>query len=255
MQRIKSKKGQVTIWVIIAILLVGSMILFFTIEQRPNIITGGNDFSPETFIDSCVRDEVNEATEIMIPQGGFIEPSNYKLFKNTKVEYLCQNTGNYAPCINQHPAYVNELGDEIKNKINSGVEECFQNLKTEVEERRRDISLGVMSLSVDLAPENVKVKIEREVKISRGSEISNFEEFEIDVVNPTYDLAFIAIEIASQEAKYCSFEYVGYSVLYPRFDIRRETVDGGTKIYTIKDKKTSKEMNIAIKGCTIPPGI
>ena len=69
-----------------------------------------------------------------------------------------------------------------------------------------------------------------------------------------YDLASVANEIASQEAKFCYFEYVGFNILYNDFDIRKDTLSDSTKIYTIKHKKTAAEMNIAVRGCAIPAG-
>jgi hypothetical protein len=44
-------------------------------------------------------------------------------------------------------------------------------------------------------------------------------------------------------------------ILYPRFDIRKVAMSDSTKIYTIEDKYSEKEMNIAIRSCVIPPGI
>ena len=79
--------------------------------------------------------------------------------------------------------------------------------------------------------------------------------FDVQIISPLYDLVNVAVEIANQEAKYCYFEYVGYQVLYPNFDIRKFAFSEGTKIYTIKDKYSDKEMNIAIRSCAIPPGI
>ena len=63
------------------------------------------------------------------------------------------------------------------------------------------------------------------------------------------------MEISNQEAKYCYFEYVGYMLLYPKMDIEKFAMSDSTKIYTLKDKKSDKEMNIAIRSCAIPPGI
>ena len=63
------------------------------------------------------------------------------------------------------------------------------------------------------------------------------------------------MEIASQEAKYCNFENVGYGIIYPEFRVDVFPMSTGSKIYTILYKKSGEKMNIAIRSCVIPPGI
>ena len=91
--------------------------------------------------------------------------------------------------------------------------------------------------------------------IKNNEETRDFEKFDFQFSSPIFNLANIAIEIADQEAKYCYFEYVGYSIIYPRYQISLFTMSDSTRIYTIKDTKTKKEMNIAIRGCALPQGL
>tara|TARA_Y100000310_G_scaffold317241_1_gene369906 strand:+ start:14816 stop:15580 length:765 start_codon:yes stop_codon:yes gene_type:complete len=248
------KRGQVMIFVILALALVGAIVLFLLIDRDPTIITG-DDTNPESFIERCARKAVNEAVDLMMPQGGFTEPDNYKLYDDYKVEYFCEHTGNYKPCINQHPAYINELRQEIKAYVLPRVEQCYQDLKVELEAKQASVTLGELDLNVNLGPDRVYLDVIRDLTISENGETRVFDEFSVQINSPLYNLAFVAIEIASQEAKYCYFEYVGYNILFTRFDIRKFTFSEGTSIYTIKDKRTSKLLNIGIRGCAIPPGL
>lgn len=247
-------RGQVMIWVILAVLLVASIMLFFFIDSGPRLTTQ-DELDIDGFIEQCARKHVNDAVDIMLPHGGFLEPKNFKVYNDIEVEYLCENIGNYESCVNQHPMLINEIRDEIKNYVEPRIEGCFSEWKSEIESRNGEVSLGVMELSVSLAPDRIFLGIEREVNINRKGESQSFERFDVEIINPVYDLTNVAIEIASQEAKYCYFEYVGYMILYPRFDIKVFTLSDSTSIYTIKDKNTRKEINIAIRGCAIPPGI
>ena len=90
-----NKKGQLAIWVIIAIFLVASIVLFFFIERRVSVPAevGAGEVNPKQFIDKCVRKHANEAVDIMLPQGGFIKPEHAKLYKNINVSYLCYKIG------------------------------------------------------------------------------------------------------------------------------------------------------------------
>ena len=44
-------------------------------------------------------------------------------------------------------------------------------------------------------------------------------------------------------------------LLNQRFIIEKDSISDSIEIYKIKDKKTDKIMNVAIRGCAIPPGI
>ena len=94
----------------------------------------------------------------------------------------------------------------------------------------------------------------RDFSFSKGGISQDFSSFATALKNPLYDIAYVANEIASQEAKFCYFEYVGFNILYNKFDIKKYTLSDSTKIYTIKDKQSGEEMNIAVRGCAIPAG-
>lgn len=254
-KEIINRKGQVAVWVIIAIFLVASISLFFFIERRVSVPTEvvAGEMNPKQFIDKCVRKYANEAVDIMLPQGGFINPGHSKLYKNTNVGYLCYNSGNYNPCINEHSVLINEIKEEIKNYINPRVEQCFNDYKREIERRNSIVKFSEMSLDVEIVPGRIFVNIERNATISINEQSYSYNTFNIEIINPIYNLARVAMEIASQEAKYCYFEYVGYMILYPEFKISRDVMSDSTEIYAIKDKKSEKELNIAIRSCAIPP--
>jgi len=252
-----NKRGQsLTIWIILALALVAAMALFFTIEIGPEISIGSDkELDAKRVVQLCVEDTIQETIENMIPHGGFIEDSNSIEYNRINISYLCLNKGNYLPCISQHPNYINDLKKEIIENSEDKIEQCFQNMKTEAEKRNFDVVLGEMNIDIGFAINRIFVSIDREIKISKKENAETFDEFKFEIVNPLYNLALIASEISNEEAKNCYFEYVGYNILNKQTDIRKTTLDEGTKIYSIKDKKSGKEMNIAIRGCAIPAGI
>ena len=257
MVKVRNKRAQsITIWVILALALVAAMALFFTIEIGPEISIGSDkEFDAKRVVQTCIEDTIQETIERMIPHGGFIDDSNSIEYNRINISYLCLNKGNYLPCISQHPTYINDLKKEISENSEDKIEKCFQNMKIEAEKRNFDVVLGEMKIDIGFAINRVFVDIEREVKISKQENAETFNEFKFEIINPLYNLALIASEISNEEAKTCYFEYVGYNILNKETDIRKTTLDEGTKIYSIKDKKSEKEMNIAIRGCAIPAGI
>ena len=252
-----SKKGQMAIWIIVALAIVVVIILFFLLREKavPEI-KGAIDENPRGFIDACVKKHVNDVVDLILPKGGFVNPEHVKMYNNINVSYLCYNRGNYNPCINEHPLFLNEMIEEIDNYITPEIDECFNEYKLEMEKRNTNVNLDPeMNLEVKFGRNRIYVDIDKRVMITINDQTKEFNEFNIEIISPLYDLGRIAMEIASQEAKYCYFEYVGYMILYPEFKIKLDQRPDYTKIYTIIDKKSEKEMNIAVRSCAIPPGI
>ncbi len=252
-----SKRAQLTVYVIIAIAIVAGIAALLIATNRFPAIPIGKEPVPENFIGSCVEKNINDAIEIMLPQGGFIAPSDYKIYDDKRVAYLCKHEGYYQPCINQHPVLITEMKAEVLDYSYPKISECFEEMKKALESRQSKVEMSEMKESdvmIDFLPGKIRVDINRTVKITKTDATRTIDGFKINIENPVYDIANVANEIASQEAKYCYFEYVGFMLLYPRFDIRKFAMSDPTKIYTIKDKSYSVPMNIAIRSCAIPPG-
>ena len=207
------------------------------------------------YIEKCARDYVNDVVDKMLPTGGFVNPVNYKTYNGENITYLCEHIGYYKPCINQHPMYLDEMKGEIHGYIFNRIDNCFDELKKVLEKNGNVVTIGEQNISVELAPDRIFVKINRKLTMEKNGQTMKYNEFNADIKSPLYNLAKIAIEIASQQAKFCYFEYVGYMILYPRYSIDVFAMSDSTKIYSIEDRESGKKLNIAIRSCAIPPGI
>jgi len=248
-----NKKGQLMIWVIIAIVLVSSIIIYFYTERSISSLSKENT-DPKPYIEKCARQAVEEAIDKMLPQGGFIEPKNYKKYDDVKREYLCRHTGYYKPCINQHPAYLDDLRIEIENYTRAKVEKCFTDLKNSMGKKKESMTFGPLSLSAEIMPSRVRLNIERNVIISAGDMSVNVKDFDAEVLSPLYDLASTAMAIVNEEVRNCYFEYTTYDLMHPKVSITKHVMSDSTKIYSIKDKDSFKTLTFALRGCGIPPG-
>jgi hypothetical protein len=258
-EKMSLRRGQLAVWVIVAVILVASILLFLLIDRKVGLLTPGEGeatFDVESYIGSCSNRLVKDVTDSMLPQGGFVKPNNTVMFNNINIEYICENVGFYEPCIQQHPLLIREMENEIKANIFSDVNDCFDKMKSEFESRGSKVNFrSDMNLDVDLQKDKVVLNIKRKVEITKNDETRSGESFVITIPNPTYNLARIAAEIADQEAKYCNFEFVGYNIIYPRYQIKKYSLSNPTDVYTIIDLHSGKQMNIAIRGCAVPAGI
>ena len=250
------KGGQVTVFVIVGILLVAAVIAFFVVYQNRAVISSfGEEFDLESFVSKCFRDSVREKIDIMMPQGGFLSPTDYKVFDDSNVAYICKTINYYEPCVAQYPRYITRVQEELESGIEDDVGNCFILLEDELEKRNYDVQAGgLFDIKVVLKPEIVDIVVSRNLQLSGGDFSRDFNSFRSSIRSPLYDLGYVANEIARQEAKYCYFEYLGYSLIYNNFDIRKYSLSDSTKIYTVEHKPSGETMNIAIRGCAIPPG-
>ncbi|MFH1307926.1 MAG: hypothetical protein ABIH72_03670 [archaeon] len=252
------KRAQITIFVIIGIIILVS-IVFYMILRGDTIINfrPAKLPEPQAYLTECFEESVIQK---MLAQGGYLEPENYKLFEGNKIAYLCYNMNYYYPCVNQEPMYFKHLENEITDNSEDKINSCFEAFKEEYEKKGFDIVLedrGAMQVNCELSSRKLEVDIDRTIEISGKGEEKKYDEFKLVIATPLYDLASIAVEIVDQEAKYCHFEYIGYSLLYPEVYVERYTHGGNenaAKIYVVEDKYTKDRLKFAVRGCIIPAG-
>lgn len=253
----KSRKAQITAFIIIGIVIVAGVVFYFLVVNKTfPIISQPVVTEPEVYIEKCAKDAANEAINIMLPQAGYISPSHYKLYENNKVQYLCYNNLFYKSCINQEPLYTKHLQDEITGYIFEKIDKCFQELKTGLQGGGYSVDIGDMKIDTELSTGIVRILIERRFAMTRNEESRRFDKFKAVFNSPLYNLGITAQEIVNQEAKFCYFEYVGFMILYPEFNIVKKNVGSGmdaSKIYVVEDRYTGKKLNIAVRSCAVPP--
>lgn len=249
-----NKKAQIAMWVIITVAIVAVIGVFF-------LLTGGiikiqpKEFNFQIAMEDCVKKSVNNVVDKMLPQGGFVNPLSYKVFSDTNVSVLCDTNTFYRSCVNQHPMYLDELKNEIVNYTTPDIKQCFDNVKAEAEKNNYNVDMGELAVEASFAPGRIYMLLSREIKITKQGQTSHINNVSLEILNPLYELANVAMVITNEEAKRCYFEYVGYMLLNPDLDISKFVMSDSTKVYTIKDKKTNKFMNMAVRSCLIRAGI
>jgi len=250
------KKSQVTIFIIVAIIIIAIIILLFMLKAKGSVgIFGQSMPNPNEYIEKCVSDNINEALNIMFPQGGYLNSENYIKYKDNKVQYLCYTKEFYKPCINQEPLFIEHLEKEIKKYAESKIRDCFYALEQEYKKNNYNVNSGSMEFKIELEPGQISSEISKKLDIKKNEETKTYDKFKIKIKSPAYEIGVIANEIASQEAKFCYFEYLGYSLLYPNIKIDKEDINSDTKIYSIEEKASKKKITIAIRSCAFPAGI
>ncbi|MAH50083.1 hypothetical protein CMI37_29960 [Candidatus Pacearchaeota archaeon] len=247
-----NRKAQVAIFIIVGIVLVVGIIMAILFFGGVDVQLK-EDLNPEQFISKCVRDAVEPSVGAVLGGGGRVGPSFFKMYQDEEYNYLCYNRNYYLPCVNQYPQLKEIVEDEIKQDSKGRVDECFAALKRESEDKGFSFDAGALDYDIELVPKAVLIKVEKRIDIVREGNAETFSEFDTRILSPLYELAGAAREIVNQESQYCNFEYNGFMLFYPEFEIQR--IDDEDKIYLLTDKRSGKLFKFAVRSCVLPPGI
>ncbi|MCK5449687.1 hypothetical protein KAI32_02380 [Candidatus Pacearchaeota archaeon] len=248
-----SKKGQVTIFIVVAIVIVVAIIgaIFF---MGGNKIYAPTDVDPNQIVEKCVKDAVEKSVWKMLANGGQRSPSQAIMYKGSEYNYLCYQADYYQGCYNIHPMLESLVEEEIEEDTKVAVQDCFNSMREDFEGRGFDVSGGSANYSIDLLPGSVEINLKKKIDLVRGESSQNFENFDTKILSPLYELIKIARDIVNSESEYCHFEYNGYMLLYPNYDIKR--IDySDSKIYILVDRKSGMEFKFAVRSCAFAPGI
>ena len=249
----KSKKAQVTVFIIVGIVLVVGILVGLYFAGEVNVETPA-DLGPKVFVDKCIRDVVEESIDKMLFNGGEISPSLAISYQGAEWNYLCYQADFYQGCYNIHPMLEMQIEKEIVKDTQTKVQDCFNSVREDFENRGFDVVGGATTYSVDLLPGYVAINLKKKIDISRAGASQNFENFNSKVPSAIYDLVRVARDVVNSESQFCHFEYNGYMLLYPQYDIRR--IDyRDSKIYRLIDRLSGAEFKFAVRSCAFAPGI
>lgn len=247
-------RGQVTIFIIVAILIIGLAAMIYFLIPKTQI---GSDFdaqNPEAFIQNCLENRLEEVVSTISSQGGSVVPEFYVLYNGDKVEYLCYTNEFYKTCVIQQPMLKQHIEKEIKASISSDVQSCFKNLKENYESKGYSVILQDGRTDVELLPKRIAVTFTNYVLTITKAETKRHDAFNIVLNNNLYELTSIANSIINWEAAYGNAETTAYMAYYKDLKVEKHTQQDGTKIYIIIDRNTENKFQFASRSIAWPPG-
>ncbi len=248
------KRGQITIFIIIAVIIVavGVLVYLFYPQISDVFSGGGTEQDPSSFIQNCIEDDINSNLQIISSQGGSLKPEPFILNEDEKIQYLCYTGEYYNKCVVQKPLLKRQIEREIKNGIESKVKNCFNELKTSFEERGYDVAMKEGSMQVELLPGWVVATFNYSVTMTR-TETKKYESFNARVNNNIYELASIADSIVDLESEYGDADSSLYMELYHDLKVEKRTPEYGTTIYILTDRNTENKFQFASRSIVLPP--
>ncbi len=248
----KNKRGQITIFIILALAIV--IVLVLILIRRPDFTVIITPKTPIENIKQCSMDILEISANFLASQGGSPNPQNYYLFNGTKIEYLCYTTEDYQRCVMQKPMLKDSFQDEIQKDIGPKIKECFDIEKSSLERKGYTVSYKISNVTVDLVPENIILRIDSDLRISK-TKTESYKNIKVTKASKYYELVMITSSILNWEARYGDSEIMNYMMFYPELRVEKKKQDEGSTIYIITDKNTKEQFVFAARSVVIPVGI
>ena len=248
------KKGQVTIFIIVAVLVVSISVLAYFFLPGVLVDLGISSQNPNEYVQGCLEDSIRENVKTISEQGGSLNPEHYVTDKDQKIEYLCYTDENYLPCVMQQPLLKQHVEGEIENAIKSQADSCIDSLKETFEKKGYTASIGAGEMKIELLPQRIVSTFDGQVTLTKESS-ERFDKISVVVNNNIYELITIANSILNWEARYGEAETTIYMNYYNDLKVEKNLQSDGTTIYRLTNRETGDKFQFASRSVALPPGI
>jgi hypothetical protein len=252
----KSKTSQITLFVILAIIIVAVLIIFFT-YALPKIKSYFS--SPQDSLEKCLGDNVNKELPAILLAGGTLNPELYFMYEGGKVDYLCYTSEYYKTCTMQKPFIKQNIESQLKAAVGSNVQKCFNDYteKLRLKGYIVNVSPENVDFSIQIMPEKIVTSINNQISAKKGEETISYSGtnlFNAKITSNVYEILMVASSILNFEARYGDSNPETYMFYYKNLKVEKKKQSDGTKVYIITDKNTDEKFKFATRSLAWPPG-
>lgn len=255
--KIRNKSSQITIFVIVALVIIAGMIIYF-IAKNPGEINISPSDNPRGYIDDCVAKALSNVEDSLIKNNGFFDlTGGYINYDNTRVPYYCFASTELSLCTSKHSALSNEIKKEIYSELKPKVDKCFNDVKEQL--KNYNYKEGSMNLSIEVTPKKIQIKIIKEISYYKNEQKISFNRFDNFINSPLFEFIFLTNEIVNQELdcrcgeESCNADMVKLSMDNREFEITKPYYLNHDEIYSIKEVLSGKKINFAVRNCYREP--
>jgi hypothetical protein len=245
-----SNRGQVTIFVIVALIIVGAVLVFFLFPEANVFVSG--DVNPTSFLKDCVKPKIDETIDVLKKQGGYLEPTNYVNYQGERIQYLCYSSENYRTCLVQQPLLIRHVEKELNNELKPVAEQCIRNLRDEYERKGYRVNVKQGNVKTNIVLDKMVIDFNYPMVIEKES-VQSFDKFAVEIDSEFYSLLSLATNIIDFESSFGDSDVNLYLQYYP--DLRIEKIKrNGDTIYIVSDVVSEEEFSFASRSLVWPQG-
>ena len=234
-----NKRGQVTIFVIVGIIIVVSVFLVFYFlgdnikrQTTPEVVLEESSLEPMIkLVEGCVNTEVAKGIEMVGLQGGYYNPPVYSQQGDYQIAYDCDKD-EAGVFINRLPtlARISQEVEEYTNENMESIQECIDDFNY-YKDQGYKITDGEMNVNVEIG-QNVLVDVNYPVSVSKNEFQSSFNEINFQINSGLSDAYKVATEIVNDECTGSVFDIDNYVINNPpRVLIERQLFSQGGYFY------------------------
>jgi len=231
-----NKRGQVTIFIILGIIILAAVVLVFYLTGDTLVKQSEGKVNIETkplknYVGDCLEKTGNDALTLIGKQGGVINPVNYRLYENDKVNYLCYAVNDYSLCSNLYPDLKGTIILEVNEYVDKKMKECvdlslFKDAGYKVEEGKMEINTSVYN-------EKVVITLNYPLTVTKGDIIVKENKFVKEFDVPLGRILEVVHDITESEATAGYFENLFYMIaVRGEVEIEKQARDD-SRIYII----------------------
>ncbi len=254
---ISLKKSQVTIFIIMAIVIIAGVSLFFLLKDRVRIDEIPQEFKPiEQHFLSCIETKTLAGISLLQEQGGYIylpdfEPgsrfsptSNYLNFLGTNIPYWHYVSGNNIQ--KQQVPSVSSMEEQLENYLKENLNCDFSKYR----QQGFEVFLGDISPYVDIKENQVEVKIKSTLQSSFGDKNIEIREHKKKVSSNLGKFYNEAKKIYNKEKQNYFLENYTLDVLYSYAPVTGVELSCSPKVWAVpeieSDLKQALQENIVM---------
>lgn len=216
-----SRRGQVTVFIILAIIIIAAVALFFIFKDDLLPNSSSKNFHPiETDFLSCFEDKVVFGIKVLESQGGYIEMppfikgSEYMPF-SSQLDFLGVDVPYWYFISGNNLAYENvptkeKMQEELQNYLNLAVKKCgFANYF----EQGYSIETGEANSEVIIGDDYVRVNLQMDLSAKNSQESIFIKEHEVEINTNLGNLYDDAIQFYEKEKNEMFLENYSVDIL------------------------------------------
>lgn len=186
-----NKRGQVTIFIIIAIILIAAVALYFVLRDKISVDKIPLEVEP-VYINlmSCLEETTEEGVEYLALHGGY-----YDVPKKTSILYFTEDIPYYYLNSREYVPSIERIEGELENYIHNYLSNCLN--FEDFEEQGYKINEGDLLVSVNIKEGKIRTKLDCPLTITKGKSTKRLREFEIEIDSDLEKLHNAAEEVTT----------------------------------------------------------
>jgi hypothetical protein len=257
------RKGQVTIFIIIAVLIIALAILIYLYYPKIIASFSTETKNPASMIQECIQEQIEDNVQIISLQGGnYVVDSNsgyfYKKEEDSEgkyVKYLCYTSQDLQKCISQEPFLTEHVEAEILNSISTEVDNCFNNMVRSYDNKGYEVNLKRGEAYVEIIPNLISTNLNSTLTLTKADETQTYRNFNIDLNSNLYDILEVAKNIIIWEMNVGDSLPEAYMYNNPNLRVEKHRKGDDTKIYVLTDINTEESFRFAVRSIAAPVGL